>query len=112
MPMDFVEERIGREAGSTDNSLKFSCKWDQRNGIGYEIKGDFQIGDIRASLHADGSRPLETEKLVMQDREVIFTEGKTLGRKGRRKWSFILLRDLSSHFIYLGLLMAICSMCS
>lgn len=95
MPMDFVEERIGGEAGSTDNSLKFCCKWDQRNGIGYEIKGDFQIGDIRASLHADGSRPLETEKLVMQEREVILTEGKTLGRKGRRKWSFILLRERS-----------------
>lgn len=56
-----------------------------------DMKGEFQIGDIRASLHAFGSSPLETEKLVMQKREVIFTEGKTLGRKGRRKWSFILL---------------------
>ena len=71
--------------------MKFCGKWDQRNGIGYEIKGEFQIEDIRASLHAFVSSPLETEKLVMQKREVIFREGKTLGRKGRRKWSFILL---------------------
>ena len=91
MPMDCAEDRRGGEAVSTDNSLKFCCKWDQRNGIGYEIKAEFQIGDIRASLHVDGSSPLETEKLVMQEREVIFTEGKTLGRKERRKQSFVLL---------------------
>lgn len=86
--MDCAEERTGGEEISTDSSLNFYCKWNQRNGIGYEIRGEFQIGDIRTSLYTYGNSPLETEKLTVQEREVIFTEGKLLGRGEEEGSSF------------------------
>lgn len=85
------------QEGKKSSLKKFSCKWDQRNGRECEIKRKFKIRDIRASLYVSEIF-LGREKLTTQGTEVIFTEGKPLG-KGRVGYFILPLRDLSSNFI-------------
>lgn len=87
--MDCAEERIGGEEVSTDSSLNFCCEWNQRNGIGYEIRGEFQIGDIRASIYLWEQSFRDREIDSAGERSDIYRR-EAFG-KGRRRRFFILL---------------------